>query len=62
MSWAWDFMHDQGIMKDSDYPYTSGTTREEGKCEHKENLVVGKVGGYGQVTTSVEDVKRKLKQ
>lgn len=62
MQWAWSFMKDHGVMRDSDYRYTSGNTGVETKCEHNEAKVVGKVEGYGQVTTSVEDVKRKLKQ
>lgn len=43
MSWAWDFMKDQGIMLDSDYPYQSGNTQTEHACEHDESKVVGYV-------------------
>ena len=43
MSYAWDFIRDQGAMTDKDYPYTSGTTREESKCAHKPNKTVSKV-------------------
>ena len=32
---AWDFIRDHGIMKYEDYPYTSGTSAQEGKCKHE---------------------------
>lgn len=34
MSYAWWFQQEQGIMLDSDYPYTSGTSGRETQCAH----------------------------
>jgi len=46
MSYAWDFMHDQGAMTDADYPYNSGRTMTENKCGHDKSKTVGKVDTY----------------
>ena len=62
MSYAWDFIRDQGAMTDTEYPYTSGDSRTEGECAHKSEKTVDKVSNYGQITGSVAEVKAKLKR
>lgn len=37
---AWEFMRDHGIMKYTDYPYTSGTSAQEGTCKHDVSKVI----------------------
>ena len=47
MTWAWDFIKDQGVMTDEDYPYTSGDSEMEGECKHRKSKTVGKVKRWG---------------
>jgi len=47
MTWAWDFIKDQGVMTDEDYPYTSGDSGMEGECKHRRSKTVGKVKRWG---------------
>lgn len=47
-------------MMEKDYPYTSGRTGKEQDCAHKEDHVYGKVTGWEQIRTSVDDMKDKL--
>lgn len=49
MSTAWQFQEEQGYMLDADYPYVSGTSRDETECTHDTNKVVGKVTGYNRI-------------
>ena len=62
MSYAWDFMHDQGAMTDADYPYNSGRTMTENECGHDTSKTVGKVDTYNQIRGSVAEVKAKLRE
>ena len=59
MSSAWDFQIDNGFMLDSDYPYFSGDTGSHGDCKHKKDKINGKTHSYGQITTTVSDMKAK---
>jgi hypothetical protein len=47
MTWAWEFIKDQGVMTDEAYPYFSGTSGREGECKHEEAKTVGKVKQWG---------------
>jgi KDEL-tailed cysteine endopeptidase len=49
MATAWRMQEEQGYMLDSDYPYVSGTSRDETECAHDANKVVGKVTGYNRI-------------
>ena len=60
MTWAWDFIKDQGVMKSEDYPYFSGNSGEEGQCKHEESKTVGKVKRWGQIRNSITEVKNKV--
>lgn len=61
MSYAWDFMKDQGAMTDAEYPYKSGRTTTEGECKHDATKTVAKVDSYKRMNSTVEDVKAKLR-
>jgi C1A family cysteine protease len=50
MDVAWRFQTEQGYMLDSDYPYTSRTTRTETQCAHDPSKVVGNASGYRRIT------------
>lgn len=56
MSYAWRFARDHGYMTNSSYPYTG----RDDPCVHNNNATVGNVTSWGQITTSIEDVKAKL--
>ena len=58
MSYAWDFIHDQGAMTDAEYPYNA----KENDCKHDKTKTVAKVREYGQIYDSVADVKAKLRE
>ena len=60
MTWAWDFIKDQGVMTNENYPYFSGTTGNEGECKHEESKTVGKVKQWGQIRNSITEVKDKV--
>ena len=62
MSYAWNFISDQGAMTDAEYPYESGYSTEEGDCKHDASKTEAKVDFYGQIHSSVEDVKAKLRE
>ena len=63
MATAWYFQYKNGIMLDSDYPYTSGNDGLETRCAHDASKVVGKVTNWGQIKASdgLDAVKEKLK-
>lgn len=61
MSIAWDFQKDQGIMMDSEYPYTSGNTGTETTCAHDWNKTVGKVSSYTQIY-DIQTMKAKAQE
>merc|ERR1712156_879072 len=61
MSYAWWIQKEQGVMMDSDYPYTSGRTGRETQCAHDATKTKGKVTQWGQIRNSIDDVKTKLK-
>merc|ERR1719181_1638477 len=60
MDLAWTFQKEQGIMLEGDYPYTSGNSSVETQCAHNASKTVGTASGWGQITTSVDDIKAKL--
>ena len=60
MDLAWKFQQEQGIMLEEDYPYTSGNTSTESQCAHNASKTVGTASSWGQITTSVDDIKAKL--
>jgi C1A family cysteine protease len=45
MSFAWDFVKDQGAMTDADYPYNA----KENACAHKADATVANVKEYGRI-------------
>jgi len=47
MDTAWTFQKEQGIMLDSDYGYTSGSTGTETACAHDRNKTIGNVTNIG---------------
>lgn len=47
MTWAWDFVKDQGVMSYEDYPYFSGDTGSEGACKHDASKTVASVASWG---------------
>ena len=49
-------------MLDSDYPYTSRNTGRETQCQHDWSKTVGTASNWGQITTTIEDVKAKLEE
>jgi len=44
-------------MKESDYPYTSGTTKVHGDCAYDESKGVVKTTGSTQVSADVDSIK-----
>ena len=62
MATCWYFQHKNGVMKDSDYSYTSGSTGTETKCAHDSNKTIGKVIDWGQIsqTDGIQGTKDKL--
>ena len=44
-------------MKESDYPYTSGTTKVHGDCAYDESKGVVKTTGSTQVSPDVDSIK-----
>jgi C1A family cysteine protease len=60
---AWEFIKDNGIMTNEDYPYFSGTTGSEGECKHVDSKVVPeRPTGWGMFTPSntITEVKAKV--
>jgi len=58
--WKWEKSH--MTMKESDYPYVSGTTKEAGSsCEYDASKGVTNVSTYGQVSGDVESIKDAIK-
>ena len=47
--WSYDWLKDNKTMKESDYPYTSGTTGTETACAYNESEGLTNVSSYGQV-------------
>ena len=46
MSNSWDFMEDQGVMTEADYPYMSGNSGIEYQCAHDYNKIWGYARGH----------------
>lgn len=61
MSYSWDFHKDHGFMVEDDYKYFSGNTGREGACQHKPEKVKGRVTKWGQIQSTVADMKEKAK-
>jgi len=59
--WTYDWLKDNYTMKESDYPYTSGTTSTESTCAYDASKGVTKVSSYGQ-TNGVDENLARLAQ
>ena len=56
---AWYFQYKNGAMKNSDYAYTSGTTKVESQCAHNSAKIVGKTKNWGDID-DIPSAKAKL--
>lgn len=59
--WTYDWLKDNYTMKESDYPYTSGTSGTESTCAYDASKGVTKVSSYGQ-TNGVDENLARLAQ
>ena len=58
--WKWEESHK--TMRESDYPYVSGTTKEaQSSCMYDESKGVTNTTGYGQVSGDVDSIKDAIK-
>ena len=58
--WKWEESH--MTMRESDYPYVSGTTKEaQSTCNYDESKGVTNTTGYGQVSGDVDSIKDAIK-
>ena len=58
--WKWEKTHK--TMRESDYPYVSGTTKEaQSTCNYDESKGVTNVSSYGQVSGDVDSIKDAIK-
>ena len=58
--WKWEESHK--TMRESDYPYVSGTTKEaQSTCNYDESKGVTNTTGYGQVSGDVDSIKDAIK-
>jgi len=58
--WKWEESH--MTMRESDYPYVSGTTKEaQSTCNYDASKGVTNTTGYGQVSGDVESIKDAIK-
>jgi cathepsin L len=59
-AWKWEKTH--MAMKESDYPYVSGTTKEaDANCSYDESKGVTFVSGYEQVSADTDSIKAAIK-
>jgi len=59
---AWKWEKDHMAMKESDYPYVSGTTKVHGDCAYDESKGVTEVSGYQQVSADVDSIKAAVEK
>ena len=58
--WKWEESH--MTMRESDYPYVSGTTKEaQSTCNYDESKGVTFTTGYNQVSADVDSIKNAIK-
>ena len=59
--WKWEETH--MTMRESDYPYVSGTTKEaQSSCGYDESKGVTYVSGYEQVSADTDSIKAAIKK
>ena len=59
---AWKWEKDHFAMKESDYPYTSGTTGKETTCAYDKSKGVVEVSGYKSIKANVDSIKAAVEQ
>ena len=59
---AWKWEESNYAMKESDYPYVSGTTKVKGDCAYDASKGVVKTSGYKQVNADVDSIKAAVEQ
>ena len=59
---AWKWEKDHYTMKESDYPYVSGTTKVHGDCSYDESKGVTEVSGFKQVSADVDSIKAAVER
>ena len=60
--WAWDWLKNNKTMKESDYPYVSGSTGQaEKSCDYKEDEGITSVSSYIKVKSDTESIKAAVK-
>ena len=57
---AWKWEESNYAMKESDYPYTSGTTKVHGDCAYDASKGVVKTTGYKQVSADIDSIKAAI--
>jgi len=57
---AYKWLAKNKAMKESDYPYTSGTTGTESKCAHDESKGVTNVSSYKSVKANTDSIKAAI--
>ena len=60
--YAWNWNKDNMTMRESDYPYTSGSTGDETPCAYDESKGVTLVADYGQVAEDTDSIKARIEQ
>ena len=60
--YAWDWLKTHKSMRESDYPYTSGTTGEETTCAYDESKGVTNTKGYVHVAEDTASIKAAIEQ
>lgn len=58
--YAYKWLSSHKTMKEDDYPYFSGTTGKEGKCQYDEAKGVTNVSSYKQVSKDTESIKAAI--
>jgi len=58
--YAYQWLAKNKTMKESDYPYTSGTTGKSTKCAYDESKGVTNVSSYKQVSKNTDSIKAAL--
>ena len=57
---AYKWLKKNKAMKESDYPYTSGTTKKVSSCAHDESKGVTNVSSYVSVKTNTDSIKAAI--
>ena len=58
--YAYQWLKNSKTMRESDYPYTSGTTGKETKCAYDETKGVTNVSSYKQVSKNTDSIKAAI--